>query len=195
MHLCRVSVGAGLALLLLQGVALPQSLADLARRTEEDRAKAKTQSKTQSKTQAPPPQPKSYTNDDLQRTPTPPASAAAGTKPAASTQAEAAKPDAKDASEEPPKDEKYWKDRITAARAQLARSKLLFDVMQSKVNALSAYAITRDDPGQQAVVTGELQTASRELERLQKDIQNHTKAVADIQEEARRAGVPPGWLR
>jgi hypothetical protein len=194
MHLCRVSVGAGLALLLLQGVALPQSLADLARKTEEERAKAKTQTKTQTE-----PPPKSYTNEDLQRAQVSPASAAAapaaGTKPAASTEAEGAKPDPKDASQEPPKDEKYWKDRIAAARAQLARTKLLVDVMQSRVNALSADAVNRDDPGQQTVVLNDLQTAMSELERLKTEIQSHTKVVADIQEEARRAGVPPGWLR
>jgi hypothetical protein len=34
-----------------------------------------------------------------------------------------------------------------------------------------------------------------ELERLKKQVVDDRKAIADIEEEARRAGVPPGWLR
>jgi hypothetical protein len=34
-----------------------------------------------------------------------------------------------------------------------------------------------------------------ELTRLKQAIVTETKAIADFQEEARRAGVPPGWLR
>ena len=34
-----------------------------------------------------------------------------------------------------------------------------------------------------------------ELNRLTTEVQAQTKAITDIQEEARRAGVPPGWLR
>jgi hypothetical protein len=34
-----------------------------------------------------------------------------------------------------------------------------------------------------------------ELARLKKAIDSDKKAVADLEEEARRAGVPPGWLR
>jgi hypothetical protein len=30
---------------------------------------------------------------------------------------------------------------------------------------------------------------------VKNDIVQQTKAIAGIQEEARRAGVPPGWLR
>ena len=39
------------------------------------------------------------------------------------------------------------------------------------------------------------QKALTELDRVKKEIQQHTKALADLQEEARKAGVPPGWLR
>jgi len=34
-----------------------------------------------------------------------------------------------------------------------------------------------------------------ELDRLKKQIVDDQKAITDIEEEARRAGVPPGWLR
>ena len=46
-----------------------------------------------------------------------------------------------------------------------------------------------------AKVAGDRQKALTELDRVKKEIQQHTKALADLQEEARKAGVPPGWLR
>ena len=30
---------------------------------------------------------------------------------------------------------------------------------------------------------------------MKKEVATHTKAIADIQEEARKAGVPAGWVR
>jgi hypothetical protein len=33
------------------------------------------------------------------------------------------------------------------------------------------------------------------MERVKQDIVDATRAIADIEEEARKAGVPPGWLR
>ena len=41
----------------------------------------------------------------------------------------------------------------------------------------------------------ERQKALTELDRAKKEIQQRTKELADLQEEARKAGVPPGWLR
>jgi hypothetical protein len=40
-----------------------------------------------------------------------------------------------------------------------------------------------------------LNKALAELERVRGDIEAQEKAVTDLEEEARRAGVPPGWLR
>jgi len=60
---------------------------------------------------------------------------------------------------------------------------------------LSADVINRDDPAQRAVLERERQKSLAELARLQLDIVNGKKALADFEEQARRAGVPPGWLR
>ena len=37
--------------------------------------------------------------------------------------------------------------------------------------------------------------AIQEMEKVKADIEASKKQVADIEEEARKAGVPPGWLR
>ena len=41
----------------------------------------------------------------------------------------------------------------------------------------------------------ERQADAKEIERVSADVEASKKQVADIEEEARKAGVPPGWLR
>ena len=44
-------------------------------------------------------------------------------------------------------------------------------------------------------IAGDRQRAVDELERLNKQIVTDQQAITDLMEDARRAGVPPGWLR
>ena len=39
------------------------------------------------------------------------------------------------------------------------------------------------------------QKALAEMDRLKKEIAEHTKKIATIQQDARQAGAPPGWVR
>ena len=146
---------------------------------------------------------KVYTNADLKSdmapapaqsgnaTPAGPASV-----PAPSTQVPSVNlPGGKVEPETPVKDEAYWRARITAARSALERSRIFADALQSRLNALATDFVNRDDPAQRSQIELERQRALAELDRVKKEITDQTKAIADIEEEARRAGVPPGWLR
>jgi hypothetical protein len=55
--------------------------------------------------------------------------------------------------------------------------------------------VNRDDPAQRDVVAAERQKALAELDRVKKEIQDHQHALTALQDEARRAGIPPGWVR
>jgi hypothetical protein len=168
-------------------VAVPvsaQSLGDLARKEAERR-------------KASPPAAKTYTNEDLKSLPPPAPVSGAQAEP---TKVEdAAKPatpkgeTAKDA--EPAKDEKYWRGRVNAAKEEVRRNEAFRDALQSRVNGLAADFAGRDDPFQRAQIADDRQKALAELARVTSEIQKATKSIADIEEEARRAGVPPGWLR
>jgi hypothetical protein len=114
------------------------------------------------------------------------ASAASGASPAKS-QALAAAP--------AQRDEAYWKGRINVARDAVNRSRMFLDALQSRINALTTQVISRDDPYQQASLEQERVKNLAELERVKKEIDDQTKTIAVIEDEARRAGVPPGWLR
>jgi hypothetical protein len=190
MMLNRTSVYMAVAMLLAcAAVSGAQGLADVARAEEARRKTVRAPSKT-------------YTNDDLKgdnngatvASPSPSGAAPASPAPAAT----AAKPDpAKDAAkeQEPKKDEKYWRDRMTAAQQGMARNKVLVDALQSRVNALNTDFVNTDDPAQRAVVEQNRKTALAEMDRVKKDIDTRSKEITALQEEARKANVPAGWLR
>jgi hypothetical protein len=131
---------------------------------------------------------------DAARPAAPEAQAAAPSgAPAATPAGQAAAP--KPAAETGKKDEAYWRKRIQSAREAVQRSEIFAEALQSRINALTADFVNRDDPAQRTVVANDRQKALAELDRVKQEIAQQTKAIADIQEEARRASVPPGWLR
>ena len=91
--------------------------------------------------------------------------------------------------------EEQWRARITAARANLSRARMFADALQSRINALSTDYVSRDDPAQRQQIYEDRQKAIDEMSRVQSEIAAFEKEIADIQEEARRLNVPPGWLR
>lgn len=167
--------------LALQISASAQSLADVAKAEEARRKTVKSGVKV-------------YTNEDLGGavpvTSAAPTQAAPATTPADT----AAKPgDQKPA--DPTKTQTYWKDRATAIQQGLSRNKLLLEALQTQVNGLNAEFVSMDDPGQRNLLQARLQRATGELQRVQQEIDKQTKAAADLQEEARKSGVPAGWIR
>ena len=179
------------AVCLVAPPARAQSLADVARKEEERR-----------KTIAAPA--KVYTNKDLNavRAGSPTASTPAPAKPAdeASKAAEGAgkgsAPKTANADDKAPaKDQKYWFGHLKALQDKLARDQDYADAMQTRINALTTDFVNRDDPAQRAVIGQNRQKSIAELARLTTSVQDTKKAIADFLEEARRAGVPPGWLR
>ncbi len=93
------------------------------------------------------------------------------------------------------KDQAYWANRIKTARDQVQRTQIFLDSVQSRINALTTDFVNRDDPAQRAKIEGDRKAALAELERLKKDLTDQQKAITAIEDEARRAGVPVGWLR
>jgi len=187
---------AALVFIGMSNVVAAQSLGDVAKKEEQRRKTVKSSGKV-------------YTNDELKRDPTPsvPASASTGTTStpsASSTPApapassgnNAGKDDSanKDGSADK-SDEKTWRKRITNARESLQRSQAFADALQSQLNALSTDFVNRDDPIQRQQIANKRDGVVSELDRVKKEVAAQTKAISDIQEEARRANVPAGWVR
>jgi hypothetical protein len=149
---------------------------------------------------------KVYTNDNLRSEPQPaavPGTSQNAASPAASApaapggQAPAGQATATPApaDEAVPMAEDAWRKRITAARDALTRAQIFAEALQSRVNALTTDFVNRDDPAQRDTIGGERQKAMSELDRVKREIADHQKAITAIQDEARRAGVPAGWVR
>jgi hypothetical protein len=179
-----------------------QSLADVARAEEARRKAVKGQVKVYTNdtlkgadggAAPPPPSPASVPSPA-----TPSASAPAGTptpgaasQPGAAAGSKPAAPGAKDGA----RDEKYWRDRLASARDALNRSQTFADALQSQINALYTEFVNMSDPAQRSVIEQKRLAAIAEQDRVKADIPKQTKAIADIEDEARRANVPAGWLR
>jgi hypothetical protein len=180
-----------------------QSLGEVAKKEQERRKNTPSSGKV-------------YTNKDLAPAPTPSADATAGTEPAGSVSKPAdqatppnEKPAAGDAAgkkagdsdkgaDKGPsgaKDQAYWSSRHKTLQEALDRDSTFAEALQSRINALTTDFVNRDDPAQRTVIERDRQKAAAELDRLKKQISDDRKALADFEEEARRAGVPPGWLR
>jgi hypothetical protein len=162
-------------------VAAAQALGDVARKEEARRKTVKAAGKV-------------YTNDTLKPAPQPsatPPPAASEPSSTSSTTPEAAPSDGAGAKG----DEASWRKRITDARESLQRSQTFADALQNQLNSLATDFVNRDDPIQRSGIAQKRDNVTAELERVKKDIAAQTKAIANIQEEARRAGVPAGWVR
>jgi hypothetical protein len=180
--------------------AQAQSLADVARK-EEERRKANPEAA------------KVYTNKDLNAAPAH-STPAGGTKDTKDTKDAKDPKDTKDAKDpkdtkdakdpkaandangkEPAKDQAYWSGRLKKLQDQLEQNQTLVAAMQTRINALSTDFVNRDDPAQRSVIERDRQKALSELTRLKQAVVDGKTAIATLEEEARRAGVPPGWLR
>lgn len=176
-----------------------QSLADVARQEAERRKAIAAPGKV-------------YTNDSLRTEPqsSAPAATAApapgsaetpATPPAAGAPAppDGAAPGATTpaapGAEPAPQTEADWRKRAATARDTLARLQTFSEALQSRINALTADFVNRDDPAQREVVAADRQKSLAELERVKQEIAQQQKAIVALQDEARKAGVPAGWVR
>jgi hypothetical protein len=166
-----------------------QSLGDVAKKEEQRRKAVKSSGKV-------------YTNRDLgpggTRPPAPPPAIGPDDQsgvPAAQASPAGGSTTPEDDAEDPTRTEEYWRGRVEAARADLQRQELFLEALQSRVNALSTDFVNRDDPAQRALIADDRQRALAEMERVKDTIGKIRQQLGDIEEEARRAGVPAGWVR
>jgi hypothetical protein len=174
----------------LAGPVYAQSLAEIAKKEQERRKAVPTATKV-------------YTNDDLKKItlPTdskePPApttgdaAKAEGAPKDGAAKGDGAKADEKAAAQS----ENDWRARMATAREDVRRGEMFQQALQSRINGLSADFTSRDDPAQRAQIGDDRQKAIAEMAQVTKDIEAAKKKIGDIEEEARRANVPPGWIR
>ncbi len=162
--------------------AAGQSLADVARTAEAAR-----------NTSASRPRTKVYTNKDLSlvdHLPRPPA--------ASNTSPDTVKPTPPSSGGEPlpdVKSEAYWRERMRPLRERLENARALADDTKRRAEILMRSADRCFAIGVVCADYTESLRLTDEHKVLVADVEHAERDVAALEEEARRAGVPPGWLR
>jgi hypothetical protein len=174
--LLAVTLGIGPSVV---AMSAEQSLADVARKAEADRNATSDR-----------PPAKVYTDKDLRAVaPVPP--------PPTAKNATSSTPATSSADKLPSgaKDEVYWRDRMRPLRERLDSTRALADKTKRQAEALMraadrcfAVGIVCEDYTESLRLTDEHKALSADVARAERD-------VAALEEEARQAGVPPGWLR
>lgn len=97
--------------------------------------------------------------------------------------------------ESPGRDEGWWRARVQQAREALVRDAAALDTLASDLAALERDIAARDDPAQRAQLLRRRTAATEERAKRLDQQRVHTAALDLLLEEARKAGVPPGWVR
>jgi hypothetical protein len=160
----------------------PPSLVEIARLEEARRRVLKGKSKV-------------YTDKDVRRGSPSQDSASPAPTPPGSTPVPDAPAPAGGQPDQTGKSEETWRKRMTNAREELRRNEAFAEALQTRVNALTTEFVGRDDPYQRAKIGEDRQKAVAELDRVKNEIELGKKTILDIEEDARKAGVPPGWIR
>ena len=176
---------------LVPAAASAQSLADVAKRAEEQRAKAAAENKAPAKV---------ITNSDLK--PATPVTAVAPS-PVADTAADEVKPPAaKDApgrtpDADPKKTEAYWKRRANELHAQLAADEKAaapgreqMARLQHNIDAIGCFICPARNQ-----LESQLIQMQDDQKRLDAAVAADRAAISAFEEEGRRLGILPGWMR
>ena len=175
----KLVIGSVVAGVLVAGVAAShaQSLADVARKEEARRQKIAKPSKV-------------YTDDDVQKyAPVTPGAQAAATT-VTSLDANGKPVGQQAAAEGLPGDEAGWRSRLQNARDGLDRDKLLLSALEQQARSAARKSGTPED---QPADDGS--TRAAEIKRLKAEMDAFRATLANAEEDARKAGVPPGWVR
>ena len=149
---------------------------------------------------AAPPAGKVYTNKDLpasaQKPATPVTSETLPVDPVAAATARSAARRGPEARSRRPQTKRGGRIGSSAARGELRRNEMFAEALQTRINSLTrdyAPRQSRRQAHRRRPRSGRKRWPSSA--RVKQDVERGKKQIADIEEEARKAGVPPGWLR
>jgi hypothetical protein len=186
-----LGIAATVAVLALPAAAPAQGLGDAAKKEKERRASS------------PAPKGRTYTQEELAKLPpvanepgpapegAPPVAAAPSTAPAADPAPPADAQAVDEEAERRAEAEETWRARVAEARQKVDAARKKHDTLAS-LNLVPGYEYV-DASGRTVIGSiGQLQALTA---RAKADLEAAEKELEDLLEAARRANVPPGWLR
>lgn len=93
-------------------------------------------------------------------------------------------------------DEGYWKDRYKDVATELREAEEKLARLQEEMNGLRiAFYAEQDGVAGRPKINSEIERQFEEIEVAKKQVEESKQALENLEEEARKAGVPPGWVR
>jgi hypothetical protein len=186
----------------LAPLAHAQSLADVARQTEEERTKTQEQSKSDDNKKAEAPKSKVYTNKELtadnRSLPETKTDSTEEKTPGTNTKAASTKEDkaAEGKSKDAKKDEAYWRGRVAPLHRTVAEKLAKAATVDRRIRELTD-ELSGIGPlnARRGGVESERQRLITEADTLRASISVDKAEIEAIEEEGRRAGALPGWFR
>lgn len=92
--------------------------------------------------------------------------------------------------------EEYWRGRYQNASARVQQAQEKVNQLQSDINSLNQqFYAEGDGVGQRPLIESERGARLTELEAAKAELEQARQDFTNLEEEARRAGAPPGWVR
>jgi hypothetical protein len=136
----------------------------------------------------------SYTDEDLKRvSPRSEGEGEATEAPPPSTYEET--PSSSEVSETPAPVESEWRQRAQDARAAVQAAEMAVREADEEAKALAQRILLSTDTYEIMELRSQQQQRTEQLEAARAAVTAAQKALVDLEDEARRARVPPGWLR
>jgi hypothetical protein len=94
-------------------------------------------------------------------------------------------------------DEAYWRSQVESRLGAIRAAQQQVEAIQNRLNALNSDLLPGGaaDPFRQETLEAEKAKARQELEEAKLQLERAEDAFQELEEEARRKGVPPGWVR
>src|SRR5438128_1703982 len=178
-------LAAVLGLAAAAAVARAQSLGEVAAREQEKKAKK------------PPSGARVYTDEDLKKA-RESGSGAVTVLPAVAGVGTASREDVDGAGGTARDKEKYWRAKAAERRDGVGKADAKVQELESRVSALRVDinpGVNVQDPNRLQTLDRALREAQDALEAARREAATARQALADLEDEARRAGALPGWVR
>jgi len=91
--------------------------------------------------------------------------------------------------------EDWWRKTMSEARAAVTGAQRQRDALQSEMNRRQADFSAMDDPAARDLVNERIQELFTLLDEADQAIADAEQALSDLEDDARRSGALPGWLR
>jgi hypothetical protein len=157
----------------------PSSLVDVAKKEKERREKTKPT--------------KTFTNQDIQDFKT--KNNLTDEKKEGETEEQVAE-DATTDNTDSVENEEAWHQKYQQSQDKIKAAEDKINTLQSEINELTrAFYAEADGVAQRPLIESERNDRLNSLDKAKKELEDAKQAAEDLQDEARRAGVPPGWVR